>query len=137
RFAYRMVSPWEDEWRNYRGGQNRPIWILDMDDYDLEEVEPWDGSNDQDPVWIGETVYFLSDRDWAMNVWAYDTRTKETRQVTHYTDFDVKNLDTDGTTLVYEQAGYIHTLDPATGESRRVDIVVRGDFPWLMSHWED
>ena len=137
RFAYRMVSPWEDEWRNYRGGQNRPIWILDLDDLDLEEVRPWNGSNDQDPVWIGDTVYFLSDRDWAMNVWAYDTRTKEVRQVTRHTDFDVKNLDTDGRVLVYEQGGWIHTLDPGTGAAQRVDIFVRGDLPWLVPHWED
>src|SRR5690606_18207929 len=104
RFAYRMVTPWEDEWRNYRGGQNRPIWILDMDDYDLEEVRPWDGSNDQDPVWVGDVVYFLSDRDYAMNIWSYDTRTKQARQVTHFTDYDVKNLSTDGRTLAFEQA---------------------------------
>ena len=137
RFAYRMVAPWEDEFRNYRGGQNRPVWILDMDDYDLEEVQPWEGSNDQDPVWIGETVYFLSDRDWAMNVWSYDTRTKRTEQVTQHADFDVKNLDTDGQTLVYEQGGWIHTLDPASGSSERVEITVRGDFPWLMPRWEE
>ena len=136
RFAYRMVAPWEDEFRNYRGGQNRPVWILDMDDYDLEEVQPWEGSNDQDPVWIGETVYFLSDRDWAMNVWSYDTRTKRAEQVTQHADFDVKNLDTDGQTLVYEQGGWIHTLDPASGSSERVEITVRGDFPWLMPRWE-
>jgi tricorn protease len=137
RFAYRMVSPWEDEWRNYRGGQNRPIWILDMNTHDVVEVSPWDGSNDGDPVWIGETVYFLSDRDWANNIWAYDTGTRQVRQVTRFTDFDVKTLNSDGRTLVFEQAGYIHTLDPASGQSRRVDINVRGDFPWLMPQWRD
>jgi tricorn protease len=137
RFAYRMVSPWEDEWRNYRGGQNRPIWILDMKTYDVEEVAPWDGSNDGDPAWVGETVYFLSDRDWANNIWAYDTRTKQLRQVTRFTDFDVKTLNTDGRTLVFEQAGYIHTLDTTSGDVRRVDVRVRGDFPWLMPQWRD
>ncbi|MFO7768828.1 MAG: PDZ domain-containing protein [bacterium] len=137
RFAYRMVSPWEDEWRNYRGGQNRPIWILELDDLDLTEVRPWDGSNDQDPVWVGETVYFLSDRDWAMNIWAYETATKELRQVTHYREFDVKNLDTDGSVLVFEHAGYVKTLDPAEGQERTVEITVKGDFPWLMPSWED
>ncbi|HSJ09175.1 MAG TPA: PDZ domain-containing protein [Longimicrobiales bacterium] len=137
RFAYRMVSPWEDEWRNYRGGQNRPVWILDMQSHDLEEVTPWDGSNDGDPVWIGETVYFLSDRDFATNIWGYDTRTKQLRQVTRYTDFDVKTLNTDGRTLVFEQAGYVHTLDPNGGTAQRVDIRVRGDFAWLMPQWKD
>lgn len=137
RFAYRMVSPWDEEWRNYRGGQNRPIWILDLDSYDLEEVSPWDRSDDQQPTWIGQTVYFLSDRDWAMNVWAYDTGTKQVRQVTHYTDFDVKSLAGDGKSLVFEQGGWLWTLDPAGGQPERLDIRVRGDFSWLMPHWED
>ncbi len=136
-FAYRMPSSWDEERRNYRGGQNRPIWILDMQSYDLEEVKPWDRSEDAQPVWIGQTVYFLSDRDWATNIWAYDTKTKQLKQVTHFTDFDVKTLQTDGRTLVFEQAGYINTLDPAGGQSKRVDITVRADFPWMMPHWED
>ena len=137
RFAYRMVTPWEDEWRNYRGGQNRPIWILDMKSYDLEEIRPWDGSNDQDPVWIGDVVYFLSDRDYAMNVFAYDTRAKQVKQLTHFADYDVKNLDAGGGLLAFEQGGAIHTLDPRTGQVRKLDITVRGDFPWQMPHWED
>jgi tricorn protease len=137
RFAYRMVSPWDEEWRNYRGGQNRPIWILDLDDHDLEEVKPWERSDDQQPVWVGETVFFLSDRDLAMNVWAYETRTKQLRQVTKFTDFDVKALGTDGKALVIEQAGWLHTVDPVSGRAQRLDIRVRGDFPWLMPQWED
>jgi tricorn protease len=137
RFAYRMVTPWEDEWRNYRGGQNRPVWILDMHSHDVEEVAPWDGSNDGDPVWVGETVYFLSDRDYASNIWAYDTRTRQLSQVTRFTDFDVKTLNTDGRTLVFEQAGRIHTLDTTSGDMRRLDIRVRGDFPWLMPQWRE
>jgi len=137
RFAYRMARPTDEEWRNYRGGQNRPIWILDLDDYDLEEVRPWDDSDDQQPVWVGETVYFLSDRDWTMNVWSYDTRTRELRQVTEFTDFDVKSLGTDGKTLVIEQAGWIHTVDPETGGRQRLEITVRGDFPWMQPRWAD
>ncbi len=136
RFAYRLASSWDEEWRNYRGGQNRPIWILDLQTYDLEVPPGWEGSKDIDPVWIGDTVYFLSDRDWAMNVWAYDTRTKALRQVTHFTDFDVKSLDAGAGVLVFEQAGYIHLHDPRTGETRRVNIEVRGDFPWLVPQWK-
>jgi len=137
RFAYRMPNSWDEEWRNYRGGQNRPIWILDMDDYDLEEIRPWDNSEDSQPVWVGQTVYFLSDRDWAVNIWGYDTGSKQLRQLTRFTDFDVKALGTDGRTLVFEHGGWIHTLDPASGQTREIDIRVRGDFPWLMASWED
>jgi tricorn protease len=136
RFAYRMATSWDDEWRNYRGGQNRPIWILDLATHELETTPEWDGSKDIDPVWIDETIYFLSDRDWAMNVWSYDTRTKALRQVTRFADFDVKSMDAGGGVIVFEQAGYIHELDPRTGSTRRVDISVRGDFPWLMPQWK-
>ena len=136
RFAYQQRRLNDAEWRGYRGGQTHPVWIVNTDDWALEEV-PWDYTNDLDPVWLGDEVYFLSDRDWATNVWAYDTGTRAVRQVTRHADFDVKTIDAGGGAVVYEQGGYIHLLDPATGASDRVDISVRGDFPWLRPHWED
>ena len=136
RFAYQQRRLNDPEWRGYRGGQVNPVWIVDTDDYALEEV-PWDNTNDLDPVWLGDEVYFLSDRDWATNIWAYDTGSRSVRQVTRHADFDVKSLDAGGGAVVYEQAGYIHLLDPASGATERVDITVRGDFPWLRPHWEE
>jgi tricorn protease len=50
-----MANSWDDEWRNYRGGQNRPIWILDLRRTTLE-TPPWEGSKDIDPVWIGDRL---------------------------------------------------------------------------------
>ncbi len=136
RIAYRMASSWDDEWRNYRGGQNRPIWIFDTASHDVTSP-PWTDSKDIDPVWIGDVVYFLSDRDWAMNVWSYDTRSSQLTQVTTFDDFDVKSLDAGAGVLVFEQAGYVHLYDPATRQQKRLDITVRGDFPWLMPQWKD
>jgi tricorn protease len=135
-FAYEMVRSHESEWRNYRGGQNKPIWLLDLADLSVEKL-PWSGSNDSDPVWIGQTIYFLSDRDYATNVWAYDTVSQELRQLTRFVDFDAKNLESGGGALVFEQAGYLHLLDPTDETPRRVSITVRGDFPWARPHWED
>ncbi|HSG47625.1 MAG TPA: hypothetical protein VLA43_07440, partial [Longimicrobiales bacterium] len=109
------VGRWDVEWRGYRGGQNTPLTILDLES--LEEVRlPNERTTDLSPVWMGETIYFLSDRDWAMNVWAYDVPTGQLRQVTRFTDADAKSLrgHRDGT-LVLEHDGYIKTLDPATG----------------------
>jgi tricorn protease len=139
RFAYRMPSSWDEERRNYRGGQNKAIWILDMDDYDLEEIKPWDRTKELDPVWIGQHVYFISDRDGAQNVWGYNTANKQLRQVTRFKDLDVKSLGTDGKVLVLEQAGYLWTLDPAGNNAQptRLAIHVRGDFPWMMARWEE
>jgi tricorn protease len=136
RVAYRMNNSWDEERRNYRGGQNRPIWIMDLASHDVV-TPPWTDSKDIDPVWVGETVFFLSDRDGVSNVWSFDTRAKQLKQATKFTDFDVKTLDAGAGTLVFEQAGYIHELEPASGRTRIVNITAAGDFPWMMAQWKD
>jgi len=134
--AYRMNNSWDEERRNYRGGQNRPIWIVDLKTYDLVSP-PWTDSKDMDPVWVGDGVYFISDRDGVANVWSYDTSSKKLAQVTKFTDFDVKTMDSGAGAVVFEQAGYIHELDPKSGREHVVNITATGDFPWMMSRWED
>ncbi len=136
RVAYRMNNSWDDERRNYRGGQNRPIWIVDLKSYDLSSP-PWTDSKDVDPTWVGDTVYFISDRDGVANLWAYDTKGKKLTQATKFTDFDVKAVDSGSGAVVFEQAGNIHELDPKSGRTHVVNIKVTGDFPWMMPHWED
>src|SRR5690348_2137313 len=88
RLAYRMNDSWDEERRNYRGGQNRPIWILDLTTNDVQ-TPPWTDTKEMDPAWVGNSVYFISDRDGVANVWAYDTQTKQLHEATHFTDFDV------------------------------------------------
>jgi tricorn protease len=136
RIAYRMNNSWDEERRNYRGGQNRPIWIVDLKSYDLVSP-PWSDSKDVDPAWVGDTVYFISDRDGVANVWSFDTRAKRLNQVTRFNDFDVKALDSAPNAVVFEQAGYIHELDPRSGKEHIVNITAVGDFPWMMPRWED
>ncbi len=134
--AYRMNTSWDDERRNYRGGQNRPIWIVDLKTYDLVSP-PWTDSKDIDPVWVGETVYFISDRDGVQNIWSFEPRSKRLAQLTKFTDFDVKTLGSGAGAVVFEQAGYIHELDPRSGRTTRLNISATGDFPWMMPRWED
>jgi tricorn protease len=134
--AYRMNNSWDDERRNYRGGQNRPIWIVDTKTWDLVSP-PWTDSKDIDPVWVGNTVFYISDRDGVQNIWSYDLASKKNAQVTKFTGFDVKRIDSGGSSVVFEQGGYIHELDPKSGREHIVPINVVGDFPWMMPHWED
>jgi tricorn protease len=136
RVAYRLNNSWDEERRNYRGGQNRPIWIVDLASDDLVSP-PWTDSKDVDPVWVGDAVYFISDRDGVANVWSYDPGTKQLVQVTHFRDFDVKALDAGAGALVFEQAFQIHELDPKTAREHVVPITATGDFPWMMPRWED
>src|SRR3972149_3833978 len=119
RIAYRVNNSGDEELRNYRGGQNRPIWIVDLKTYDLVSP-PWTDSKDIDPVWVGDTVYFISDRDGVANVWAFESRARRLRQVTTFRDFDVKAIDAGAGALVIEQAGYIHEVDPSSGRTKQL-----------------
>ncbi len=135
RFAYQMVMPWEEEFRNYRGGQNGPIRLIDLSSFEEEKL-PFDGANDKDPQWVGDEVFFLSDRDYGMNVWAYSLKTKQLRQVTHFKEFDCKNLNSGAGMLIFENGGQLYTLDTKGGEPKKLPIVVEGDFASARPHWE-
>jgi tricorn protease len=134
--AYRMNNSWDEERRNYRGGQNRPIWVVDLKTFDLVSP-PWTDSSDKDPVWLGNNVYFLSDRDGVSNVWSFEPASKKLMQVTKFTDFDVKTLNSGAGAIVFEQGGQVHTLEPKSGRTSVVNIRAAGDFPWMMPRWED
>ncbi len=136
RIVVDRVDRWDVEFRSYRGGQNTPLTITTIAD-GTELRLPNQLTMDIDPVWIGETIYFLSDRDWATNVWSYDTQTKALKQLTTFRNADVKSLDGTRGMLVFEQDGYLWTLDPTKSEPKRLSISVRGDFPWAMPRYAD
>jgi len=136
RIVVDRVDRWDEEFRSYRGGQNTALTITNIAD-GTETPLPNERTMDIDPVWIGETIYFLSDRDWATNVWAYHVRTAAVRQITRYRDADVKTLDARDSVIVFEQDGYLWTHEPERGEPRRLTIMVQGDFPWAATRWTD
>lgn len=136
KLALDRMSRWDVEWRHYRGGQNTALQVLDLKS--LNEVSiPSEGSMDKNPVWMNNEIYFLSDRDFIMNVWAYQPGNGTVRKVTDFKSGDVKYLEGNGKELVLEHQGYIHLLDPATGKSRQLNITVTGDFPWAETRTEN
>uniref|UniRef100_UPI004055C18F S41 family peptidase n=1 Tax=Candidatus Electronema sp. TaxID=2698783 RepID=UPI004055C18F len=134
-FVYQEIAPWETEWRNYRGGQNSPVRIIDLETLAVEKL-PWEGSNDNTPVWLDGSIYFLSDRDQTMNVWSYDPASKDLRQRSFFTEFDCKNLEAGGGRLIFENGGWLHLLDPAADKPEKLSLIVRGDFPLARPHWK-
>ena len=128
-----FAGPWaanqSSQWRRYRGGRTEPIRVLDLST-EAEEKLPWTNSNDTDPMWVGNTIYFLSDRDRTVNLYAYDASTKQLTQLTHHNDFDIAAASAGSDAIAYEQAGYVHLVDLKTGQSHQVNIEAVGDFPW-------
>ena len=128
-FAAAWAENQSSQWRRYRGGRTQPIRIIDLASYSETKLA-WTNSNDTEPMWVGNTIYFLSDRDRTVNLYAYNESTKQLAQLTHHTDFDIMAASAGPDAIVYEQAGYIHVLDFATGQSHQLNIDVVGDFPW-------
>jgi len=130
------MSRWDVEWRNYRGGQNTPLVLLDLTSHQETEI-PSDSTIDIEPVWLGDTIYFLSDRDWVANIWAYQPKKKTLTQITHFKDADIKQLSAHGNYLAFEQNGYLHTYDIKNKKLKQLAINVVGDFPWAETQWQD
>ena len=135
--AYTPITLWDVEWRNYRGGQAQPIWILNLKDNSLIKTPQTDRERHSEPVWFKDDVYFLSERDYANNVWKFNIKTKDLKQITFHKDFDCKSIDACADKIVYEQAGYLHVYDPATNSAKQLVVNVKGDFNWARPRFKD
>jgi len=135
RIAYVPNLQWQSSWKRYRGGQTTPIYIVRLSDLSLEKL-PRENSNDKEPVWFQDTVYFLSDRNGPVTLFAYDTKSKTVKQLVENKGFDLKSVSAGPDALVYEQFGGIFLFDPQTGKSTRVNIHVSGDLPSTRPHFE-
>lgn len=126
KFAYNRVMREFRTWKYYRGGMADDIWIYDPAAQKVENITSND-AQDIFPMWVGEEIYFASDRDMTMNLFVYNTRTKQTSKVTDFKEFDVKFPSTDGKTIVFENGGYIYKLDPATKKATQLHITLTSD----------
>ena len=131
KLAYNRVMREFRTWKYYRGGMADDIWV-----YDGKKVENITSNDAQDifPMWCGDRIFFASDRDMTMNIFAYDTRTGATTKVTDFHDYDVKFPSTDGKLIVFEQAGWIWKLDPATLKYEKISISLASDDIYARTH---
>ncbi len=122
-FSTAFIPEWHEAsmWRHYRGGRTHPVSVISLADHSVQKL-PWTNSNDASPAWIGNTIYFLSDRDHTVNLFSYRVDTKQLAQITHHDDFDVMTLSAGSDAVVYEQAGYIYLVDAKSGKANRLNI---------------
>jgi tricorn protease len=135
RFAYVPNLKWQESWKRYRGGQTSPVYIVRLNDLSLETL-PRDNSNDFAPVWMGDTIYFLSDRNGPVTLFSYDTKSKAVKQLVENKGLDLKSLSAGPDALVYEQFGGIYLFDPHSGQQKKVDVRIAGDLPATRPHFE-
>ena len=116
-------------WKRYRGGRAQDIWVYDLAANRATQITDVPATDNQ-PVWVDDTIYFTSDRDWKLNLYAVSPEGGEARKVTNHEEFDVLWPSGGPGGVVYENGGWIWRYEPATDRSARVPIQVAGDLPW-------
>jgi len=132
--AYVPISRAFTAWKRYRGGQATPIWIATLATGHIEKV-PREGSNDFNPMWAAGEVYFLSDRDGPVTLYAYDTRSKQVKRLLDNDSLDLKSASTGPGAIVYEQFGSLHLYDLKSGKTRAVNVRISGDMQEVREHF--
>mgnify|MGYP000134251318 CR=1 FL=1 len=134
---YRQAYNGTAGWRQSRGGTTPPIWIMDAQGKQWEQV-PHVNATDSNPLWLGDELVFISDRaDGAANLFAYHRKTKALRQLTRETVWDVKSADAQGDRIVYEVGGRLKEITLAGGEPRLLPIQLQEDSPQARVQWKD
>jgi tricorn protease len=140
RLAYRpyiMAYAGVSGWRQHRGGDTPPIWIIDPISNQLEKI-PHANASDSNPMWIGDDVAFISDRnEGAANLYLYDAHAHSLRQLTHETQWDVRNAAAFDHTIVYEAGGQLKTLDVASGQIQPISIHLELQSIQARPQWKD
>jgi tricorn protease len=132
--AYVPHPIWEAAWKRYHGGQTTPIWIADLKDSSIVKI-PRENSNDDNPMWVGDTIYFLSDRNGSVSLFAYDTKSKQVTEALHSDGLDFKTASAGPDVIVIEQFGAIKLFDLNTHSATNVKIHVAGDLEAVRPHF--
>ncbi len=134
---YRAANSGASGWRQHRGGSTPPIWIIDPATNTLEKI-PHVNASDTNPMWIGDDVVFISDRnDGAANLFIYESKTKAVRQLTRETVWDVHSAGAFGNTVVYEVGGKLKELDVATSRIRDLPVTIAAQAIQTRTQWKD
>jgi tricorn protease len=133
--AYEPIFHWQAAWKHYHGGQTLKIWIADLADSSIVSV-PRENSNDFNPMWIGDKVYFLSDRNGPVSLWSYDIASRKVSELIPNKGLDFKSASATRDAIVYEQFGSLHLVDLRSGQSHPLKINVAADLAEVRPHFE-
>ena len=134
--AYNRIFRNFRTWKRYHGGMAQDIWIYDFPARHIEQLTNYPGT-DTFPMWHGGTIYFVSDRgpEHRENIYRYDLKEHRTRQITHFADYDVNWPSLGPDSIVFENGGYLYTLNLQTEKTAKLTICLPGDEPQAQDHW--
>ncbi len=134
KLAYNIKSREFRTWKRYTAGRAQDVFLYDLDKDTVEKITDWEGT-DNFPLWVGDDVYFASDRDknWKLNLWKYNIGTKQTEQVTNFTEFDVLYPSRGGDRIIFENGGYLHWHNTANGQTAKIEVTLNSDKPFTRT----
>ncbi len=138
KMAYNYVFREFRTWKRYQGGMADDIRIFDFDTKKSEKITDHK-RQDIIPMWAadGKKIYFISDRDNIMNLYAYDLNTKATRQLTFNKDYDIKFPAMGGDQIVYEYGGDLYRFDTQSEKANKIPVEINNDQNWSRPEWKD
>lgn len=128
RIAYNKTSREFRTWKRYKGGRAQEIYIYDLNKNKLENITNYDGT-DRMPMWIGNRIFYSSDRDGVLNIYAYHTNTGKTVQMTKHREYDARRPGFDQNHIVYELGGSLWKLNVSNGKTSQIPVEIRADMP--------
>ncbi len=132
--AYVPHPKWQQAWKRYHGGQTTPIWIADLKDSSIVKI-PRENSDDHHPMWVGDTIYFLSDRNGPVSLFAYDTKTRQVTEALHSDGLDFKTATAGPDAIVIEQFGAIKLYDLNSHQAKNITIHIAADVEAVRPHF--
>src|SRR5262245_38782925 len=137
--AYEPLTQWQPDWKRYQGGQQDVIWVAKLSDSTIEKL-PREKSNDRYPMWIGDKIYFLSDRQGGYSLFSFDTKSKKVTELVKNNGLDIKSASAfagNGSGVIaYEQFGSVYLYDIKSNKSRKVNIRVAADVVTVRPRYE-
>ena len=135
-YVYTPIDREFRSWKRYRGGRAQDVWTYDLVNNTSNRLTD-NPATDNQPMWIGDTIYFTSDRNYTMNLFAMPASGGEARQLTEFSGFDVLWPSAGKDAIVFENGGAIWRFDAKTGKTDEVPIRVTGDFPQTLPSWKN
>ncbi len=126
RIAYTPYDFLNTEWRYYRGGMEAHILLAQLTDGSIERLPAGD-YNDRYPMWVGDKVYFLSDRTGTANLYVYDLKSKQTKSLTAFEKYGIRSATTAGDAIAFVRDGRIYLFDLKNNQARALNIQASPD----------